>query len=360
MPGRRPPSTSPLRRRLACLGTTLAACVLMAAPAPGYGAAAGAGAGAINGMRSEPVVTIRRGEPGQASEAARRAGAETIGVLYPEIGEPFRKVFSEIIDGIEEQASARVRSYPIAANQDTAELAAALRRNGTRVVVALGRQGLKAAAALDLPLGVVVGGVSSVPDGDKQVGISLTPDPALLFNQLRTLMPAVHRVVVVYNPLHNDWAIKLAREAARAQGLELVTYEARDLAAAAHLYDAFFASADSRRDALWLPIDPTTVDETTILPIVLRESWNRNVAVFSSSFLHVRKGALFALYPNNQELGRDLGSLALGLAAGEPPRRGVTPLRQVHNALNLRTASHLGIVLSNKLQRSFDFLFPEP
>lgn len=340
-----PPIARPRRATLAAAAFAIAALLGTAAPAA---------------AQAEQVVTSRRAEPSPPGDAARRAGADTIGVLYPEIGEPFRKVFSEIIDGIEEQASARVRTYPIAANQDSAELAAALRRNGTRVVVALGRQGLKAAAALDLPLGVVVGGVAAVPDGDKQIGISLTPDPALLFAQLKLLTPAVRRVVVVYNPLHNDWAVKLAREAARAQGLELLSYEARDAAGATRLYEAFFAGADGRRDALWLPIDPVTVDEASVVPMVLREAWRRNVAVFSSSFVHVRKGALFALYPNNQELGRDLGSLALGLAAGEPPRRGVTPLRQVHNALNLRTANHLGVLLTARLQRSFDFLFPEP
>jgi putative ABC transport system substrate-binding protein len=339
-PGTRAPL--PLRRAaLAAVALAFVACLGEAAGAVQPGAA-------------------RRSEPTQSSDAARRAGAETIGVLYPDIGEPFRKVFSEIIDGIEEQASARVRSYPVSANQDGAELAAALRRNGTRVVVALGRQGIRAAAALDLPLGVVVGGVATVADAERQVGISLTPDPVLLFAQLKILAPGVRRVVVIYHPTNNDWAIKLAREAARAQGLELAAYEARDTAAAARLYESFFASADGRRDALWLPLDAVTVDEATIVPMVLREAWGRNVAVFSSSFLHVRKGALFALYPNNQELGRDLASLALGLASGEPPRRGVTPLRQVYNALNLRTAGHLGIAPGARVLRSFDFLFPEP
>lgn len=311
----------------------------------------------------ETSVTIRRAEQvllAQAPDLMRRAvGAEPIGVLYPDIGEPFRRVFTEILNGIEAQAKQRVRGYPVAAGQDPAELAAALKRNGTRVVVALGRQGLKAAASLDASLGVVVSGVSSVPDGDRQVGIVLTPDPSLLFGQLKNLVPAMRRVIVVYNPAHNEWLIKLAREAARAHGLELVAYEARDLASAARLYETVFASADNRHDAVWLPIDPTSVDEATILPLVLRESWNRNVPIFSSSFLHVKKGALFAMYPNNMELGRHLANLATGLLAGDP-RRGVTPLREVHTGLNLRTASHIGLTISDRVQRSFEFIYPEP
>ncbi|MES2152957.1 MAG: ABC transporter substrate binding protein [Pseudomonadota bacterium] len=312
----------------------------------------------------EPVVIVRRNELlqlAQTGDSARRQnGAELVAVLYPDIGEPLRKVFVEIIEGVEERTKFRVHGYPIGANQDMAELSGTLKRNGTRVVIALGRQGLKAAGTLDLSVGVIVSGVSTMPDGEKQLGIVLTPDPALLFSQLKTLVPGTRRVLVVYNPQNNEWLIKLAREAARSHGLELVAYEARDLASAARLYETAFANADSRHDALWLPTDATTVDESTILPIVLREAWNRNVPVFSSSFLHVKKGALFALYPNNQELGRDLGTLALGLVAGESARRGVMPLRQVHTALNTRTASHIGVNVSQNAQRNFNFIFPEP
>jgi putative ABC transport system substrate-binding protein len=123
---------------------------------------------------------------------------------------------------------------------------------------------------------------------------------------------------------------------------------------------AAFAGAESRRDAIWLPQDATTVDENTILPLVLRESWNRGVPVFSSSFLHVKKGALFALYPNNAELGRSLGSSALAVLAGDSRKRGIVPLREVQTAVNLRTASHIGLSIGYQQQRSFDFVFPEP
>lgn len=359
-PGARPPADC-ARPWLALL-RSLPAILMLASPLA-WAAGAEPSVDPPASKARESAVTIRRAEQALLAQAAdpmrRTVGAEPIGVLYPDIGEPFRRVFTEIFDGIEAQAKQRVRGYPVSAGQDPAELAAALKRNGTRVVVALGRQGLKAAASLDASLGVVVSGVSSVPDGDRQVGIVLTPDPSLLFGQLKTLVPATRRVIVVYNPAHNEWLIKLAREAARAHGLELAAYEARDLASAARLYESAFNGADNRHDAVWLPIDPTTVDEATILPLVLRESWNRNVPIFSSSFLHVKKGALFAMYPNNTELGRHLANLAGSLLAGDP-RRGVTPLREVHTGLNLRTASHLGLKISDRMQRNFEFLYPEP
>lgn len=300
-----------------------------------------------------------------AAEQSRKSdmlATGTVAVVYPDIGEPYRGIFGKIIEGIEEGARSAVRRYPIGANVEPADLVAQLKRNGTRVVIALGRQGLKATAGLDRDIPLIVGGVVAVPDPESHVvsGISLTPDPALLFVRLKSLLPNVKRVIVVYNPQYNEWLLKMARDAARAQGLELVLYEARDLATAARLYETAFAAADSRRDALWLPQDPTTVDEATILPLVLKEAWNRTVPVFSSSFLHVKKGALFALYPNNLELGRTLAGSALAAMAGEARRRGMQPLREVYTAVNLRTASHIGLNIGYQQARNFDFVFPEP
>lgn len=288
------------------------------------------------------------------------AAPEAIAVIYPDIGQPHRKIFTEIIEGIEEQARLRVRGYPVAANADFAELQATLKRNGGKVVIALGRQGLQAANAFDGSTGVVVGGVSSAPDGERLRGITLLPDPALLFSYLKSMMPQVRRVIVVYSPQSSAGMIRLAKEAARTQGLELAALEAADLAAAARRYESAFASADGRSDALWLPPDPVTVDEQTIVPLALKESWNRSVPIFSSSILHVKKGALFALYPNNFELGRDLANLAMGVLNGDNPRPGLTPLRAVRTAFNWRSASHFGLSVALGQQRSYDAIFPEP
>lgn len=290
-----------------------------------------------------------------------QAGPEAITVIFPDIGEPFRSIFAKMIEGIEEQTKTKVKSIALPASMEAAELNTILRRQGTRVVIALGQRGYKLATGLDKDIAVVIGGVLSVPEADHSPYpvISLTPDPGILFSQLKNLIPGIKRVLVVYNPANNEWLIRLARQAAKSQGLELMTYEARDLASAAHHYEAVFAAADGRFDAVWLPQDSTTVEENTIMPLILKESWNRSVPIFSSNFVHVKKGALFALYPNNLEMGRNLAVSAQNALAGEVPKRGVFPLKEVMTALNVRTASRIGLSIGAQKQRSFDFIFPE-
>ncbi len=282
-----------------------------------------------------------------------------ITVLVPEVAEPYRSVFTKIIEGIENATGAGVKAVTVNASVNPAELGARLQGDGTKVVIGLGRYGLKATAGWDggRPA-VVVGGVMLLAETDAPNGISLSPDPALLFAKLRILEPASKRVLVVYDPKNNGWLIRLARDAAKALSLDLIAYEAADLSAAAKAYEQLFGGAAQHYDAVWLPQDPTTVEETTIVPLVLRESWDRHVAVFSSSYVHVSKGALFGLYPNNFELGRDLGAAAMKLLAGGP-RSGMRPLREVLAGVNLRSAGHLGLKLDSEQLRGFDTVFQE-
>lgn len=288
-------------------------------------------------------------------------GLGGIAVIYPDIGEPYRGIFLKIIEGIEERTRSRVASFPVGANLDLPALTDELRRQDIRVVIALGRNGLKAATSLNRDIGIIAGGIVSAPDAEAR-GIavhSLAPDPNLLFDRLKTMMPTAKRVFVVFDPRQNGWLIRLAQDAAKSHGLELVAMEAPDLKTATRLYQDVIASADSKKDALWLPQDSTTVEDSSVLPMILQESWNRSFAVFSSSVGHVRRGALFSLYPNNLELGRNLASSALShISTGNTAARAVVPLKDVLVAVNIRTASHLGLGIDIR-QQSYDLVYPE-
>jgi putative tryptophan/tyrosine transport system substrate-binding protein len=333
-----------------------------------------------NGARSAPYMMIAQRGTGDEARPAKQllrvtllfcaalvvaspawaAVENRIAVVYPDIGEPYRGIFEKIIEGIEAKVGDRVAKHPLNSDTDTGALNASLFRENSKVVIALGRQGMRTATMLNKEIGVVVGGVLSVPESEArgQPVISLSPDPALLFARMKALMPATKRVFVVYDPALNGWLIKLAKEAARAQELELVAQEAQDLRSAVRYYQQIFSAADGHSDVLWLPQDTTTVEESTVLPMVLQESWNRDIAVFSSNSAHVRRGVLFSLYPDNPGLGKSLAELALGfLRSGDYARSGMMPLRDVQSAVNLRTAQHLRLK-PGRLQ-DFDTTFPE-
>lgn len=295
-----------------------------------------------------------------ALDAIAAEPGRAVAVVYPELGEPFKQIFAAILDGIEERLRVNVLSLAVTNAATPMEVADDLRRRDIKVLIGLGRGGMRIAAALSGELAVLVGCVVSVQESEARAFPvqTLAPDPALLLGRLKRLMPGARRVHLVYDPKLNTWLARLAREAARSEGLELVAQEAQDQATALRIYTQVLASADPARDALWLPQDPTTVDDNVVLSLVLKDGWNRSIAVFSSHLAHVRRGALFSLYPDNTELGRSLAASALRLVGN--PRAlgsGVTPLRDTRAAINIRTAAHLGMNVATA-QAGFDLVYP--
>jgi len=298
---------------------------------------------------------------GVTNAAAGAAGEVAIAVLYPQLGEPFGTIFRQIVDGIETEAQSRVARIALADRGAPSDLDAELRDRGVGVVIALGRHGLRAAESLTDRLPVVGGAVLASPHDQNLADtvVSLTPDPGKLLERLRRLAPRVGRVFVVYSQQQNDWLMQLAEHAARRLGVELVARRAEDRRAALRAFQQITREARPGQDAVWLPQDAQTVDPEVVLPYVLQQAWDRSLALFSSTLAHVRRGALFALYPDNERMGRRLASSAVELYRSRPPVRAVhvEPLQDLLGAINVRTAGHLGLNVDEVL-KDYALVFP--
>jgi len=285
------------------------------------------------------------------------AATSEIAVIFPALGQPYREIFDKIMEGIDKKMGMSVPNYAVSASTDINELREQLLSQHVGVVIALGRQGMKVATQINNDIGVVVGGVLAPPESKsrRQQVVSLTPDPELLFKEMKLLQPETRRIFVVYNPDLSGWLIKLAQAAAQANGLELVAYKAESVRSAGQYYKKVLAQVNTDHDVIWLLQDSVTAEESSIIPMILQRSWQKRVAVFSSNFTHVRRGALFSLYPDNEELGKSLAGFArLMLKSTQHKEYGMLPLYDVRTVGNLRTAKHLGIS-----QQNFDMKFAE-
>lgn len=169
------------------------------------------------------------------------------------------------------------------------------------------------------------------------------------------------RVTVVYNQAHGEAIIQRARESAKTHGLQLNALAADDLRSAASLYRTFLSGIADSSEALWLLPDESTLDENALLPVILKEAWDKNLVLFSSTPEHVKKGALFSLYPNNAGMGRSLAALALEqLQNGRQKSSNMLLLRDLLIAVNLRTAEHLSLRFPTHETHRFDLVFPTP
>ncbi|KAF0190979.1 MAG: hypothetical protein FD165_2218 [Gammaproteobacteria bacterium] len=287
----------------------------------------------------------------------------SLAVIYPDVREPYQSVFQEIIAGVDEQSARQVKTYVLSREYEQKALEAWLTNNNIGAIIALGRSGVNVAASVADLLPVIAGALllTPDPDGKQESGISLDTDPEILFRQLKMLAPGIQRVHVIYDPQASAWLIDLARIAARHHGLELSAYPAESMKQSARLYRDVLEKADPRNSALWIPVDAATVDEKVILPLVLKESWDRSLLVFSSNPAHAKRGALFSFYPDNVALGRRLAAMAeQSISDGARFDPVIFPLRDVRIAVNRRTADHLGISITREQQQKFDLMFPAP
>ncbi len=285
---------------------------------------------------------------------------ETLGVVYPDLRDPYNKVFDSIISGVETETGARLDKYSLPENFNPAKLETDIRENKNRVILALGVRSWKVVRELDLNIPVVVGAIvsESVESGYKVItGISLLPDPRMLLNKLVSFAPAIKIVSVVYNPDTHQSLINDASQSAKQMNLSLDARPARDIHASAQIYRELAETVDGRINAIWLLPDRLTIDSDTILPSLLERAWSRQFIVFSSRLDDAKRGALFSMYPDNFGMGKELGSLARQVDA-DPAWTGVSGLRSLKTAVNIRTAKHLGIELLSRENRSFDLVFP--
>ncbi len=290
------------------------------------------------------------------------ANGAALGVVYPEVRAPYKKIFETIIGGIEHETGSKVDQYVLSKAIDSEKIQSNITGNQNKIILALGLGGLKAVSQMKLDIPIVIGAIlpSSANIADSIAGgISLIPDPSILFEKLKILVPRVKTVSVIYNPSVNQILIDRANKSAQTLDLLLDARSATNLREAALIYRDLVERVDNRTNAIWLLQDSTIIDSDSILSSILEYAWKRRLIVFSNRLVHAKRGALFSVYPDNFKMGRELGKLARTIVVDSGVSN-MLNLRSLKLAVNTRTAKHLGIEFSSQNEKSFDLIFPRP
>jgi putative ABC transport system substrate-binding protein len=281
-----------------------------------------------------------------------------IAVFYPDVPDPYVRVFIDIIDGMRAAYPGKIRDKVLDNNASSGDVESWLRQNGLTSVVALGNQAMTLVNQLPRDFSTVTGAVLAAPTtvADDFTAITMAPDPGELFKELRELAPDIRTVHVIYEEELHGRLLERARQAARQQGLTVVSYRFESVAESANLYRKLLTTLDSGRESVWLLQGDSALRERAVLSEVLREAWNSRLLVFSSNPSYVSKGVLFSLYPDNARLGQAIAQTMVAKSRGS--NGGIEQTRDLLIAVNVRTAEHLGLNISRSQRRSFDVVFP--
>jgi ABC-type uncharacterized transport system substrate-binding protein len=184
-------------------------------------------------------------------------------------------------------------------------------------------------------------------------GIRLDVPVERQFRTIRSVLPPVKKIGVLYDPDKTGDLVEEGRLMARALGFEMIAravHAGKDVPAA-------LRALLPQIEALWLVPDSTVLTEDS-LPFVMGTTLDTNVPVIGFSSELVRSGALVGLSVNYEDIGRQASVLArkilsepaLSLTAVFPPER-------LRLSLNLKTARFLGIVIPPEVVSKADELY---
>lgn len=291
------------------------------------------------------------------SMCANHAWADTVAVLYPEVREPYKRVFSNITQGVEKVFPREVINYAINQNSETGKIKQWLDENNVNGIVALGRAGVNSMDKLYVDIPTVVGAVIINPENSHYIGITQNPSPVLLFSSIKELLPNIKNIHVVYQPETSTWVIEQATQIAKELGLKLKPQAANSLREGAKAYSQIQKNMNKETDALWLPVGAPSRDNS-ILQNILATAWKQDQVVFSSNLADVRRGVLFSMYPDNNAMGLELGRLLEKHKNNDSAESKVIFLTTLLKAINVRTAEHIGLNFSRQKLSEFDYVYP--
>lgn len=270
-----------------------------------------------------------------------------------------RSPFANLLEGINKHKKTTIIPYDITRDTDITTVNNWLNTQQFDAIISLGRTSYQLVSRLkgkefNIKKPIIAGGVSLNPNGIS--GISLSGDPRQFFQQLKKLSPETKSISIVFSEKMNGWWVHLAENIAKDYQLQMKLYPADNIRDAARQYKLMLQESQAISDAIWIPLIDLAPTKT-VLPVVLKAAWKKNLPVFSNNPLHTRQGTLFSLYPNNASMGKQLADMAIDAIAqtGKPQVQLASDLKI---AFNRRTAAHLGLKVSRSQLQSFDRIYP--
>ena len=233
-------------------------------------------------------------------------------------------------------------------------LARRIRASAAKVVLAVG---LKAALAakleiLDIPVifCLVLDPEKYGLPANNMVGLSLDIPFKDHVKPLKTLLPAASRLGILFDQQKTGGMVTQLTQAGTAQGFTIIAQEVSSERDIPKALQAFLANID----ALWLLPDSTVLTESS-LDVVMSWALQHNIPVVGFSAGLVKNGALVAAYLHYTDIGEQAASLASTLfQKPQSPLLGTSlmPMR-IHQSVNQKTATFLGIPLPSPILRQF-------
>lgn len=173
------------------------------------------------------------------------------------------------------------------------------------------------------------------------------------FKILRSFLPSLRRLGVLYDPTKTGFQFNGTARHAAAYGFELDEFPVASEKEVPLQLRALLTTADG----LWLVPDSTVLTAESV-GFILQSAMARHVPVIGFSPELTRLGALLSISVSYSDVGRETGLLARRLIDGDSklPMKPI-PIERLNITVNQKTANFLGISFPNDIERLIDEKF---
>jgi len=263
--------------------------------------------------------------------------------------------FKEYLD--KQQVQDEFKEYALNGNRVKADAAVeAAKKEGASLIFALGSLATEAVIREKTGIPTVAGMVfrmETLEQESNTTGIYLEFSWEVQFEWLKRFLPDCRTVAILYNPEENKKYVEKAGTFAKRMGFRLETrqvFEPRDLPSELKIL--------SRKADVLLGIADKIVLTPQTSKHLLLFSFRNRIPFIGLSESWVKAGALYCLERDYRDMGAQCGEMALKIFQGAPAHAiPPSPPRKVRYCLNLKTARHLKLDISEKLVKGAYFIY---
>jgi putative ABC transport system substrate-binding protein len=236
------------------------------------------------------------------------------------------------------------------------KLALKVRASNADLVLAVGIKAALAAKSeiVDIPIiyCMVLDPEKNGLNAPNMVGIMLEVPLDRQFKEMRSVIPGLKRLGVLYDPEKTGDLLEDARRISKVFGVELI---ARQVHSEKEIPVAL-RGLIPQVDALWLIPDSTVLTEESI-SFLLTTTLDSNIPVIGFSSELVRSGALVGLSVNYEDVGRQAALLTRKIFSAQIKAPATFPPEKLRLALNLKTGKFLGVQIPPDVLNRADQLY---
>jgi putative tryptophan/tyrosine transport system substrate-binding protein len=273
-----------------------------------------------------------------------------VAILTSQEGGPYQEVITGFRNALDQQGiQAMVEVYALHGDSNTmGQVVREIKAKGAQLLFTLGSLATQGAVEhlAEFPiLATLVLSADELKQAPNATAVVLEFPVETELQWLHRILPQQQTIGVLFNPTENQNRIATAAQVAHNLGLKLLAQEVKTPQDLPRALDTLAQQAD----VLWGIADQTVFSPQTAEPILLF-SFRNHIPFAGLSTAWVKAGALYALDRDYTDLGAQCGALASQILRGTQANTlPFAPPRKVTYALNLKTANHMKIDISQAL-----------